>query len=212
MFAVPRGCLQAGKNTVNSAQNLPILTIKSVFLVIGGEIMSQSNQDLLQKIPVFSHLDSGSLDEIVPFFKEKTYGRGDILFQEDSVGDRLYIIIEGEIEIIKKVEETAEKTTLALRKNGDVIGEMSLFGEEPRFASARAAKQTRVLELSKLDFQRMLYEHPQVAYQVMRVLSSRLKQSDLCMLDELKKKKEQLREACESLERAAKTLKDSNQG
>jgi CRP/FNR family transcriptional regulator len=174
--------------------------------------MSQSNQDLLQKIPVFAHLDSGSLNEIIPFFKEKAYGSGNILFQEDSAGDRLYIIIEGEIEIIKRVQETAEKTTLAVRKNGDVIGEMSLFGEEPRFATARAAKETRVLELSKLDFQRMLYEHPQVAYQVMRVLSSRLKQSDLCMLDELKKKKEQLREACESLERAAKTLKDSNQG
>ena len=166
---------------------------------------------LLHKIPIFSGLDSDSLSQIVPLFKEKTYRSGDMLFRENTLGDRLYIIVDGEIEISKREKSQEETTRLALRRRGDIFGEMSLLDEEPRFASAKAVKDTKVLELSKPDFLTMLDQYPLIAYQIMKVLSSRLRQSDLHMVDELRKKNRQLSEAYHNLKAYAEALTQSNQ-
>lgn len=168
--------------------------------------MSQEIGQLLSKIPIFSSLDSSSLHEIMPFFKQKEYSSGDVLFREDSPGDKLYIVVAGEIAIFKSTKNGKE-ATLAVRKEGDAIGEMSLFNDQRRFASARAVRQTTVLELSKSDFKRIVYEHPQVAYHVIGVLSSRIKESDLHVMHELKNKREQLDEAYRNIEAAAEALK-----
>jgi len=173
--------------------------------------MLQKNHHLLQRIPVFSNLDSQSLTKIVPLFSERTYKAGSTLFQENTLGDRLYIIIDGEIAITKKQKVEEETTKLALRRKGDIFGEMSLLDEEPRFASAKAVKDTRVLELSKQDFLTMLVEHPLIGYQIMKILSSRLRQSDLHMVDELRKKNKQLGEAYNNLKAYAEALTQSNQ-
>jgi PAS domain S-box-containing protein len=167
--------------------------------------------ELLRKILIFSKLDSDSLGAIVPLFKKRTYHHGDVLFRENTFGDKLYIIIDGEVEITKREKIGEETTRLALRRKGDIFGEMSLLDEEPRFASAKAAKETQVLELSKSNFLTMLSDNPLVAYQIMRVLSSRLRQSDLHMIDELRKKNKQLSEAYDNLKSYAEALTQSHQ-
>lgn len=172
--------------------------------------MSQNTLELLQTIPIFSKLESDSLEEIVPLFKERTYQSAETLFRENTFGDRLYIIVDGQIAITKRERNGEESTNLALRRRGDIFGEMSLLDEEPRFATARAVKETRVLELSKPDFFTMLNDHPLIAYQIMRVLSSRLRQSDLHLVDELKKKNRQLGEAYHNLKSYAEALTKSN--
>lgn len=173
--------------------------------------MSSSTCELLQSMPIFANLDSETLIKIVPLFTEKRYREGEVLFQENTLGDRLYIIVDGEIEIGKRQRREDDTTRLALRRTGDIFGEMSLLEEEPRFASAKAVKDTIVLELSKPDFLRMLGEHPLVGYQIMRILSSRLRQSDLHLVNELRKKNRQLEEAYNNLKSYAEALTDSNQ-
>jgi len=168
-------------------------------------------QELLRKILIFSRLDSDRLREILPFLKQKEYQAGEILFRENAQGDKLFLIVEGEIEISKLDTNGQGRLILAVRKKGDVIGEMSVLSEEPRFADARALTRTKVIELSELDFQRMLYEHPQIAYQIMRVLTSRIRQADLHMMDELKQTRDQLGEAYQSIEAVARTLRKTKQ-
>lgn len=172
--------------------------------------MSESTLELLQTIPIFSRLDPDRLEEIVPLFKEKTYQAGEILFRENTFGDRLYIIVDGQIAISKREKGGEESTELALRRKGDIFGEMSLLDEEPRFATAKALKTAKVLELSKPNFFTMLNDHPLIAYQIMRILSSRLRQSDLHLVDELRKKNKQLGEAYQNLKSYAEALTDSN--
>jgi PAS domain S-box-containing protein len=173
-------------------------------------MVSEKLLEFLQEIPIFSRLDRGGLGRIAPLLKERTYRSGQLLFRENTFGDRLYIIIEGEIEIAKTENPGEKSTRLALRRKGDIFGEMSLLDEEPRFASAKAIKDTRALELSKQDFLAMLVEHPLIGYQVMRILSSRLRQSDLHLVDELRKKNKQLAEAYNNLKAYAEALTMSN--
>ena len=176
----------------------------------GNTVMPNSVLGLLHTISIFSNLDYDNLRRVAPLFQEKTYEDGEILFRENSYGDRLYIIVYGEVAISKKEKNGEESTELALRKKGDIFGEMSLLDEEPRFATARATKPTSVLELSKPDFVTMLKDHPLIAYQIVKTLSSRLRQSDLHLVDQLRQKNKQLGEAYQNLKAYAQALTESN--
>ena len=160
---------------------------------------------LLRKTPIFSTLDSSSLKKIFSFFKEKTSTSGEILFKEGTLGDTLYIIKEGAIKIGKEAKEGEEETFQILRREGDIFGESGFLDESPRPVTAQATKETKVMQLSRSDFLTILNDHPLIAYQIVKVLSTRLKQSDLRMIEELKEKNEQLQKAYHALQGMAKT-------
>ncbi len=162
---------------------------------------------LLRKTPIFSTLESSSLKKISGFFKEKSYSSEDVLFKEGTLGDTLYIIKEGAIKITRTAKEGEEEITRALRREGDIFGESGFLDESARPATAQAIKITKVLQLSRSDFLTILNNHPLIAYQIVKVLSSRIKQSDLRVIEELREKNEQLQQAYSSLEKKLGTAK-----
>ncbi len=77
--------------------------------------------------------------ELKPFMElylsaEETYESGDIIIEEGSKGDWVYLILEGQAKVIKRTEAGA--VTIDVLKAGAVFGEMSLFG---RFLEGRSA-------------------------------------------------------------------------
>jgi signal transduction histidine kinase len=80
------------------------------------------------------------------------------LFAEGSSGDRAYIITEGEIEILK--DSGGRKVLLAVRKTGDVIGEMSLLEASPRNASGRARTDATLLAITHQQLNQLLNTSP----------------------------------------------------
>ncbi len=166
---------------------------------------------LLRKTPIFTTLDSASLKKISGYLKEKTYSTGDVLFQEGTLGDKLYIIKEGAIRISKEAKEGEEETSQVLRREGEVFGEAGFLDEVPRPVTASADKSTKVLQLSRSNFLTILNQHPLISYQIVKVLSARLKQSDLRVIDELKEKNEQLQKAYHCLLEMFKDSDDTRQ-
>jgi len=158
---------------------------------------------LLRKTSIFSTLESSSLKKISGFFKEKTFSSGEVIFKEGTLGDVLYIIKAGAIRITQIAKEGEEETASVLRREGDVFGESGFLDESPRPVTAQATKETKVMQLSRSDFLTILNDHPLIAYQIVKVLSSRLKQSDLRMIEELKEKNEQLQKAYHALQEIA---------
>jgi putative ABC transport system ATP-binding protein len=75
---------------------------------------------------------------------EEQYGAGDTIFEHESVGDRIYEIVEGTVEIVRKRPDGTE-ARLALLSSGDQFGEMGPLFDLPRSASARAASPVRVV-------------------------------------------------------------------
>ncbi len=173
--------------------------------------MSAEIVKLLRKTPIFATLDSSSLKNIARFFKEKTYSSEEVLFKEGTLGDTLYIIKEGAIKITQKDRDGEKEKSRALRREGDIFGESGFLDESPRPATAQATKTTKVLQLSRSGFLTILNNHPLIAYQIVKVLSSRLKQSDLRIIEELKEKNEQLQQAYLSLQEKLK-IKESEKG
>jgi CRP-like cAMP-binding protein len=94
---------------------------------------------------------------------------GDFLFREGDSDEKMYVLLEGEIEVFLGdfVLETAEPGTL--------IGEMALIDDGPRTANAVAKTACRLAEIDRRRFHFLIQQHPHFATHVMKTLADRLR-------------------------------------
>jgi len=104
---------------------------------------------------------------------------GEQLFAEGSPGDMAYIIEEGEIEILKS--SGGKNVLLAVRKSGEVIGEMSLLESAPRFASGKARTDSKLLAISHDQLDELLNTSPSAARSLLFTITSRLRSTELML-------------------------------
>ena len=100
---------------------------------------------------------------------------GDFLFQEGDTGEKMYVLLEGEIEIFLGdfMLETAEPDM--------VIGEMALIDDGPRTANAVAKTACRLAEIDRRRFYFLVQQHPHFATHVMKTLADRLRDMNAVM-------------------------------
>jgi CRP-like cAMP-binding protein len=108
---------------------------------------------------------------------------GEFVFREGDLGTEMYIVHEGRIEILKRVQDGDR--LLALLEKGDFFGEMSILEDLPRAASARAASDVKLLLINGTTFDQMLRTNPEIAVRMMRKLSRRLRETDRLLRDAL---------------------------
>ena len=76
-------------------------------------------------------------------FLTKDFAAGEILFSQGDVGDYVFIIVNGSVDVCK--ETNGKKEVVARLSSGDILGEMAVLTDEPRCASCIAAELTRVI-------------------------------------------------------------------
>jgi len=113
------------------------------------------------------------------------FGGGESIFSEGELGTEMYMIQEGQVEILKSIR--GESTQLALLDKGDFFGEMAILEDLPRTASARAATAVKLLMINGSTFDQMLRSNPEIAVRMMRKLSRRLRETDAMLRDALGK-------------------------
>jgi len=144
-------------------------------------------QAVLQQVPLFSILNTDELAAVSARLNPVTLSPGELLFREDEPGNTLYIVAQGSMEMIKSLDQPGERV-LAVRGAAEFFGEMSLFNlEHKRTASARSQGETRLLALTKPDFDALLARNPALAYEMVRVLSTRLNESHTRSIKDLMK-------------------------
>jgi CRP/FNR family transcriptional regulator, cyclic AMP receptor protein len=102
---------------------------------------------------------------------------GDVIFKEGEQGDLMYVLLEGAVELKKRVErgETVIKT---VDTPNDFFGEMALLDERPRSASAIAVKKTKVLAVDGPTFESMILANGKFALKIIKVLAARIRRSN----------------------------------
>ncbi|MBT3877936.1 MAG: cyclic nucleotide-binding domain-containing protein [Candidatus Scalindua sp.] len=106
----------------------------------------------------------------------KDYKDGDTIFEENSIGKEMYIILSGNTEIIKK--RGGVETTLATLEEGDFFGEMSLFDNSPRSATVKALGDVKLLEINQKNFLKKISRDPSLAFRMFEKMSLRIRTSD----------------------------------
>ena len=106
----------------------------------------------------------------------KDYKDGDIIFEENSAGREMYIILTGKAIVIK--ERGDVETTLATLEEGDFFGEMSLFDNSPRSATVKALGDVKLLEINQKNFLKKISRDPSLAFRMLEKMSQRIRITD----------------------------------
>jgi signal transduction histidine kinase len=139
--------------------------------------------DALRAVSLFSQLSDEDLRTLAKGVHRRNLDDSEELFQEGDKGDVTYIIESGELEILKA--SSSRPVLLAVRRAGEVIGEMAVLEDVPRMASAAAKGETSVLGVSKVAIDHLLATSPaavgamfQTVLGKVRSTESRLRQSE----------------------------------
>jgi CRP/FNR family transcriptional regulator/CRP/FNR family cyclic AMP-dependent transcriptional regulator len=129
----------------------------------------------LKKVPLFSGFSSVDLKKLLKIGKTQKFGRGKVIFGEDSSGGKFYVVMCGRVKIFTSSRN--KKKTLAYLEKGEFFGEMALLDMEPRSASSIALENCELFVIKKQDFRTLLSKQPKIAFQLMKTLSFRLRQA-----------------------------------
>ena len=143
--------------------------------------------ELLAEVPLFEDFDPEELQSVARLCKKKTFPKGAILFLEGDVGDKLYLIQSGLVKISR--QEQNREITLALFRDGDFFGEMSLIEKNSlRSATAETIEPSVLYVLLRQDFIHFLENSPKLCLRLLEIAYSRLRKAndqihDLTFLD-----------------------------
>ena len=162
--------------------------------------------NILRKIPLFASLPPDEIKYLASRLIPYECQEGDILFHEGSWEDEFYILLEGTVEILKSAG-TPDELSLGVRKAISLLGEMSLFSRDGyRTATVRSLTALILFKMDRAEFDALLHRQPQLAYDLVRLLSKRLEDSENLTILELKEKNERLRSAYRELKAAQKQI------
>jgi CRP/FNR family transcriptional regulator len=104
----------------------------------------------------------------------KIYKDGEDIMKQGEKGNCMYVIQEGQVEIIR--EKDAKEMRLAIAGEGDFIGEMAIFESETRSATVRALGDVRLITVDKENFIRRVNQDPSIAFRLVKTLIQRIRE------------------------------------
>ena len=161
---------------------------------------------LISKIPLFAGLPRTELEHLAETLRPREFEAGAILIREGESDEHFYILLDGEAEVIKAMG-TPDERRLAIRPQGSLFGEMSLFDPQgTHTASVKAHTIASTLEMTRQDFDRILQRYPPLAYDMVRQMSRRLEETENITILELREKNTQITKAYQDLQAAQQQL------
>lgn len=126
----------------------------------------------LRAIPLFRDLSDESLKSIAARLKNKRYPQGEVIFREGDMGDAMYLVESGQLQVVTGDEEN--RHPLAYLGPGSFVGEIALLLGQPRSATLEVVIDAELWVLHKHDLEDLLAHHPSIALHLSREIGQRL--------------------------------------
>ena len=123
----------------------------------------------LKSVDLFQRLSNDDLAYVAQIAQEVGFDRGDEIIREGEIGDALYILVEGSVEVCKGSMQ------LAILREKEPFGEMGILDSEPRSATVRALDDLLLLRIDRDAFDALMEERMEIARSVIHVLLQRLR-------------------------------------
>ncbi len=130
----------------------------------------------LQQIPMFRDLDASKLKLMAFAGQRITCRKGDLLFEEGDPPDAVYIILDGEVEVVRP--GPAGEVVLARLGRIELIGEIGVLCNKCRNARIVASSDVQALRIEKMTFMQIVQQVPKLAMAIIRELSERLEHAN----------------------------------
>ncbi len=132
-------------------------------------------KEFLSKIPIFENLSPADHDVLVTLWQTRVLQPGQVLFRRGEVGNSMFVIEKGVIEITVPIEKMKKDTRISVLHEGEFLGELSLIDGLPRTATATAMEESELLEMKREDFIGFLTQRPAVAIAMTSEIGKRLR-------------------------------------
>src|SRR4030065_674185 len=133
------------------------------------------NQDSIRSMPYFSGMDESVLAAVGRYFFEKKAVRGDIFVFEGAPADVLYFVVDGVVKVFKTSADGKEQILRIIRP-GDSFNDVPVLGGGVNLASAAAMSAAVLNGIKKKDIEAVSREYPQIALNIISVLSQRVQE------------------------------------
>ena len=136
---------------------------------------------VLSRSPLFEMLSNQELEYVADLSRPRKFTAGQVVFEEGELGDSLYVIVSGEMEVLRK-DDSGQSQILTRLGPPDFFGEMSLIDKEYRSATVRAKSEAELLQLTAENLTTFRKQHRDgftfVVINIARVLSARLREAN----------------------------------
>ncbi len=146
----------------------------------------------------FPGISPGEVAELINNSKLMNYPAATVLCRENSTEDTFYLILEGEVEVTKVINNDQTRLLKTLGA-GDFFGEMALIHNAPRAATVKTTTPLITLEIHREAFGRVLKNSSSVSLAMVREISRRLRENDELAIDDLRMRASELAEAYQKL-------------
>jgi len=151
--------------------------------------------NILKQADIFDGMNPTQLELIGSYCQERSFSTGEMIIPEGAGSDELYVIAEGEVEIlvnpalVSNKPEEGEPVGIATLGRGQSFGEIALVDQGMRSASAKASQTTRLLVLPREELIQLCEAYPQLGYRLMYNLAAdlalKMRNSGLLIREEL---------------------------
>lgn len=117
-------------------------------------------------IPMFSRIDRADLDDLPLICDLYSYETGEIIITEGNISASLFILLSGEVDILKKGHQK-ENIKINTLSSGATFGETSIFKNEPSTATVQASSLSLIMALSRERFSSYINAHPKAGLVIM---------------------------------------------
>jgi CRP/FNR family cyclic AMP-dependent transcriptional regulator len=135
------------------------------------------NADDLADVELFGLLDQAELKDLAGVIDFRTAEADEVIFHAGDIGDALYIVKSGSVELFVK-DTTGQKIVLTVVEKNDLFGELSMLDSRPRSATAVALVDTELFLLDRDDLLLLFKKQPDAALNMLAALSTMLRKVD----------------------------------
>lgn len=128
---------------------------------------------LISEIDLFAGLNEDIIEQLAALGTVKKYNEGESIFKEGDPGDKMFIVIDGSINL--SITTANGPVIISQCARGELFGEVALIDEQERSASATAEKPSTLLEIGKAEFFLFVNQHSSFAVFILKAMCSRLR-------------------------------------
>jgi CRP-like cAMP-binding protein len=137
-------------------------------------LLKRDKATALKETQLFANLEESSLLELAEVVREVRLKRGEILFLVNEPAEKMFVIVSGSIRAFR-VNAKGREQVIHVERAGATLAEVPVFDDGPYPATAAAEEDSVLLSLGRHDFKIICYQHPEVAWATLRILSARLR-------------------------------------